>query len=44
VRLSSLDALQRKIAARGGAGIRGPVDFEISEGLFDQPSGGNDFE
>jgi membrane fusion protein, heavy metal efflux system len=37
-----LHALQRKIAARGGAGIRGLAAFEISEGLFDQPSGGND--
>jgi membrane fusion protein, heavy metal efflux system len=36
-----LDALQRKIAARGGAGIGGLAAFEISEGLFDR-AGGND--
>jgi cobalt-zinc-cadmium efflux system membrane fusion protein len=36
--LSSSDAFQRKITAKGGAGIRGPVDFEISEGLFDPVS------
>jgi cobalt-zinc-cadmium efflux system membrane fusion protein len=39
--LSSSGGSQRKIPARGGAGIRGPVDFEISEDLFDQQSRGN---